>query len=119
MPQEEMMSLPAWFFFILTLVFISILGSYFDLNPKVTELNVCRHELITHVNSSPILCGEKIVLKNARVHDFQAIKGISLKKARALYLHVEQNPLATIEDLIVVTGIGPKTISNLKIRFKD
>lgn len=65
------------------------------------------------------LCGQKIALKEARVDDLALIDGISLRGARRIVSFVSQNAAnkLQVEDLIVVKGIGEKTVEKLKSYF--
>jgi len=65
-----------------------------------------------------LLCGQKIALKKARVDELALIDGISLKSARRIVSFVAlANNNLSVEDLLIIRGIGAKTVEKLKNYF--
>lgn len=64
------------------------------------------------------MCQKKIKLQDARVSDFAAVDGISLKKARILVDKIRQQPIKDMQQLLAIKGIGPKSIDRLAEYFE-
>ena len=57
----------------------------------------------------------KIRINSASVEELQKLKGIGPAKAEAIVSYREENgPFQTVEDLLEVSGIGEKTLENIK-----
>ncbi|MEJ8776407.1 helix-hairpin-helix domain-containing protein [Pseudogracilibacillus sp. ICA-222130] len=57
----------------------------------------------------------KIAINHATVEEIQTLNGIGPKKAETIIAHREENgPFQTIEDLLNVSGIGEKTLENIR-----
>jgi competence ComEA-like helix-hairpin-helix protein len=65
----------------------------------------------------PFLCGHKIKISQASVADLATIDGISSQKAQAIHDFFLKGPPKSIEDVILVQGVGPKTLEKLLVRF--
>lgn len=59
-----------------------------------------------------------IDLNTATLEELQTLPGIGPAKARAIVQYREKQPFTKPEDLMNVTGIGPKTFEKLKDRIK-
>lgn len=57
----------------------------------------------------------KIRINSASVEELQKLQGIGPSKAQAIVTYREENgPFKTVEDLLEVSGIGEKTLENIK-----
>lgn len=57
----------------------------------------------------------KIRINSASSEELQKLQGIGPSKAEAIITHREENgPFKTVEDLLKVSGIGEKTLENIK-----
>lgn len=56
----------------------------------------------------------KVDLNTADVTTLQTLPGVGPVTAEAIISHREQQPFASVEDLLLVKGIGPKTFESLK-----
>jgi len=58
---------------------------------------------------------DKVMINQATVEEIQTLNGIGPKKAEAIVSHREEHgPFETIDDLTNVSGIGEKTVDNLR-----
>lgn len=78
-----------------------------QVNTSVKEANFQKREY-----ASPI-----IDLNTASVEQLQTLPGIGPSKARAIVEYREKQPFAKLEDLMNVSGIGPKTFEKIKDRI--
>lgn len=65
----------------------------------------------------PFLRGEKMPIRQAQISDLTTIDGISLKKAQAIYEFFQKDPHALLDAVLVVKGVGPKTLERLSAQF--
>jgi competence protein ComEA len=57
----------------------------------------------------------RLDLNSARVEEFVLLPGIGEVRAKAIVRHRQEfGPFATVDELIQIKGIGPKTLSGLK-----
>lgn len=80
--------------------------------PEIVAMS-CSQEDQLH----PFLCGKKIKISHAHISDLSTIDGVSHKKARAIYEFYKQNPHLSLEMATDVSGVGPKTLEKLLVRF--
>ncbi|MGI8316079.1 helix-hairpin-helix domain-containing protein [Halobacillus mangrovi] len=85
-------------------------------------------EMVIHVYSSESVTSDgasekpripnsndQVVLNQATVEEIQTLNGIGPSKAEAIIQYRQENgPFKTVEDLVNVSGIGEKTIENIK-----
>lgn len=113
------MKLSAWLF-LLALVLVSFLYGMFRGNIESLDasFDTCAEQALDPKRASPLLCGEKISLREASAYDFAALPGISLKTARLIVAFIEEHPDANHVELLELPGIGPKTLARLQSAFR-
>ena len=77
---------------------------------------------IVHISRLPeqycYLLGMPVDINRAEVRDLILLQGIGEVMARRIYsTRTEQRPFGKLEDLLMVEGIGPKTLSKLRGRI--
>jgi len=106
------MSVKNWscvaFFIVFTLA-LNIF-KYIYYNP-VRNSSICAHE-----QEPALLCDKKMALKDAIVSDFANIPGISVKTARLIVNFINYKS-QNLEDLVLIKGVGPKTVEKLREYF--
>lgn len=80
-------------------------------------IDISCSDVATKKSAHAFLCDQKVKLTSATTEDLQFVPGVSLTKARAIKQLVESNPQMTVEDLVNVKGIGPKTVEKLARYF--
>lgn len=65
-----------------------------------------------------LMCQKKIKVHAARASHFAMLDGISIKKARMLVDYIERNPITSMQQLLAIKGIGPKTLEHLSEYFE-
>lgn len=60
--------------------------------------------------------GAKVDLNTADLTTLETLPGVGPVTAEAIIAHREEQPFASVEDLLLVQGIGPKTFESLKDR---
>lgn len=106
---------PSLFVFVSLLTFSGLFRNFFIGRPR--DLVACDNNMASRSAIPPLLCGQKIALKNASVAELALVDGISLKSAREIVAYVQRSPQATIADLTNVRGIGPKTLERFSKYF--
>lgn len=92
--------------------FISLLSLYSFIDFEQPNISPCLKSTKAH----PFLCDKKILLKKASMPDLLSA-GLSLKKAESIYAFIKEHQECHVEDLLVIKGIGPKTLENIKNYF--
>ncbi|WP_448375176.1 ComEA family DNA-binding protein [Fervidobacterium sp.] len=104
------------------MAFIIFSGILFQ--PSYEKLRLQAEEgSLSNVNNKTDASQRKYVpsiidLNTATLEELQTLPGIGPAKARAIVQYREKQPFAKPEDLMNVTGIGPKTFEKLKDRIK-
>ena len=57
---------------------------------------------------------ERLDLNKATLEDFCRLPGIGKKKAHAILIYREKRPFTRVSQLLLVDGIGPKTVRRLR-----
>ena len=63
------------------------------------------------------ISGPIVELNRATVEELQSLPGIGLKKAEAIIAQREKRPFTRVTQLLLVKGIGQKTLTRLKPRL--
>lgn len=64
-----------------------------------------------------VATGPIVELNRATVEELQSLPGIGLKKAEAIIAQREKRPFTRVTQLLLVKGIGQKTLTRLKPRL--
>lgn len=67
------------------------------------------------VTTAEAVTESKININTATAEELETLKGIGPAKAEAIVSYREQNgPFSSVEELVNVTGIGEKTLANIR-----
>jgi hypothetical protein len=102
--------------FLSLLAFFGCLWQFFDQKPVADSScddSMAKMLVLPH----PFLCGQKIKVNHASVADISQIDGISKNVARDIHRFFKDHPEASIDEALIIRGIGPKTLLRLKKRF--
>ena len=76
---------------------------------------LCRAEVLLMRGSTRIGLGLRLLLNRETVQDLAAIPGLSRRLAQRIVAHRKQHgPFRSLEELVRIKGIGPKTVQRLK-----
>ena len=113
------MNLSSWLFLIALILLILLFGAFRrNAEQKALSFAACSENVnATDKKASPLLCNEKLSLRDATAYDFAALKGISLNTGRRIVSYLKEHPSASIDELLELPGIGAKTLQLLKNNF--
>lgn len=101
-----------WLSLIFSIALVSLGGRLFAFVHKQIP-----KEMVTYADVHPFLRGEKMPINQAQISDIATIDGISLTKAQAIYDLYQKEPQASLDAVLELKGVGPKTLEKISAKF--
>ncbi|MBQ2092159.1 MAG: helix-hairpin-helix domain-containing protein [Clostridia bacterium] len=84
-------------------------------NDGTTALVTVTEPAVVPGTTAPAVTESLININTATAEELETLKGIGPAKAEAIVAYREQNgPFSSVDDLVNVTGIGEKTLANIR-----
>ncbi len=84
-------------------------------NDGTTALVTVTESAVVPDTTAPAVTESLININTATAEELETLKGIGPAKAEAIVAYREQNgPFSSVDDLVNVTGIGEKTLANIR-----
>ncbi|MBQ1451957.1 MAG: helix-hairpin-helix domain-containing protein [Clostridia bacterium] len=84
-------------------------------NDGTTALVTVTEPAVVPSTTAPAVTESLININTATAEELETLKGIGPAKAEAIVAYREQNgPFSSVDDLVNVTGIGEKTLANIR-----
>ncbi|MCR4747206.1 MAG: helix-hairpin-helix domain-containing protein [Clostridiales bacterium] len=84
-------------------------------NDGTTALVTVTEPAVVPGTTAPAVTESLININTATAEELETLKGIGPAKAEAIVAYREQNgPFLSVDDLVNVTGIGEKTLANIR-----